>query len=100
MKGPVMYWSENSKDSTIMMEKEQVNMIFGGLQGAITVNPVEPRLSHLFIYNSNFTNVFAKDGSAINLQNVGKLYLENCNFNQTIKFKDSKEMFNFIVKNF
>ncbi len=95
-----MYWSENSKDSTIMMEKEQVNMIFGGLQGAITVNPVEPRLSHLFIYNSNFTNVFAKDGSAINLQNVGKLYLENCNFNQTTKFKDSKEMFNFIVKNF
>ena len=67
MKGPLMFWGDNYKDATIKMEKEQVNMIFGGLQGAITISPVEPRLAHLFIYNSNFSNVFAKEGSAINL---------------------------------
>jgi hypothetical protein len=100
MKGPLMHWSDNYKEATIKMEREQVNMIFGGLQGAITINPVEPRLSHLFIYNSNFSNVFAKEGSAINIQNVGKLYLENCTFNQSTKFKNDKEKFDYIVKNF
>jgi hypothetical protein len=100
MKGALLYWTENTQEATVVMEREQINMIFGGLQGAITVNPVEPRLSHLYIYNSNFTNMYAKEGSAINVQNLGKLYLEGCNFNQTSLFKNSQEKYNYIVKNF
>ena len=42
-------------------------MILGGLEGAISINPTENRLNHIFIYDSNFTNVYAKQGSAISL---------------------------------
>jgi hypothetical protein len=68
------------------MQKESAHMIVGGLEGAISINPTENHLNHIFIYDSIFTNMYARQGSAISLQNVGKLYLENCIFNQSVSF--------------
>jgi hypothetical protein len=59
MKGTILNWVKNTEVATIRMRGESAHMIFGGLEGAISINPTEYRQCHIFIYDSNFTNVYA-----------------------------------------
>jgi hypothetical protein len=42
MKGPVLYWTGNKETSTVKMNKENIDMIFAGTEGAISINPTIP----------------------------------------------------------
>jgi hypothetical protein len=69
-----------------MLDGEVANFVIGGSSGGIRVKPQSGRTPRVFVYRSNFNNVFAADGSAISTFEVGKLYVHTCNFNQTVYF--------------
>jgi hypothetical protein len=39
MRGPILFWTLNIKNSTVKMNKENADMIFAGTEGAISINP-------------------------------------------------------------
>ena len=73
------------------MIRESVDMIFSGTEGSIFISPSTYRQNQILIYNSSFTNVYASYGSAILLKNIGKFFIDNCTFNQTIRFGNSTD---------
>jgi hypothetical protein len=91
MRGPVLYWTANKETATVKMNKESVNMIFAGTEGAISINPTNAHQNQILIYNSNFTNVYAEEGSVLFLRNIGKFIVDNCIFNQTQSFLNLRD---------
>jgi hypothetical protein len=91
MRGPVLYWTANKETATVKMNKESVNMIFAGIEGAISINPTTAHQNQILIYNSNFTNVYAEEGSVLFLRNIGKFIVDNCIFNQTQSFLNLRD---------
>ena len=81
MRGPVIYWTANKETATVKMDKESVDMIFAGTEGCISIYPTTPHQNQIIIKNSNFTNVYAEEGSVLFLRNIGKFIVDNCTFN-------------------
>ena len=84
--GPIIYWIKNEQKAVFKLERESADFILGGDTGSIRIKPLTVRAPRVFVYNSNFTNVFAKDGSVMSVSEIGKLYMHTCNFNQTVNF--------------
>jgi hypothetical protein len=59
MRGPVIYWFGNKETSTLKLDRENLNSIFAGIEGAISVSSSNFYQNNLIIDKTRFTNVNA-----------------------------------------
>lgn len=59
MRGPAIYWSGNKETATVKMDRENIDQIFAGTEGAISVSSTTYHQNNLMISNTSFTNVYA-----------------------------------------
>ena len=99
MDGSIMYWEENRKKATLLMERETASFLFANEYGAIRIRPLAKGFANFILRNSSFTNVHAKQGQAVSLYEVGKVLIHTVNFNRS-RLQIGAEMSSMAVKNF
>jgi hypothetical protein len=57
--GAIVYWEQNSKKATLLMENEKSRWIFGYNQGAVRIKPLKKQVANLIINNTSFDNMYS-----------------------------------------
>jgi hypothetical protein len=83
MDGSILYWEENRKKGTLLMERETATFLFSNEHGAIRIRPLIKGFANFILRNSSFTNVHAKQGQAVSVYEVGKVLIHTVNFNRS-----------------